>query len=34
MARIADLLHTDALTVNGRTLGENIAGAQRLRTRT
>jgi dihydroxy-acid dehydratase len=28
MARIADLLHTDALTVNGRTLGENIAGAQ------
>ena len=28
MGRIADLLHTDALTVNGRTLGENIAGAQ------
>jgi dihydroxy-acid dehydratase len=28
MSRIADLLHTDALTVNGRTLGENIAGAE------
>jgi dihydroxy-acid dehydratase len=28
MARIADLLHTDAITVNGRTLGENIAGAE------
>jgi dihydroxy-acid dehydratase len=27
MARIRDLLHTDALTVNGRTLGENIEGA-------
>ncbi len=28
MARIADLLHADAMTVNGRTLGENIAGAE------
>ena len=28
MGRIADLLHADAITVNGRTLGENIAGAQ------
>jgi dihydroxy-acid dehydratase len=28
MSRIADLLNTDAITVNGRTLGENIAGAQ------
>jgi dihydroxy-acid dehydratase len=28
MGRIADLLHTDAMTVNGRTVGENIAGAQ------
>src|SRR5436190_14419100 len=28
MSRIADLLHTDAITVNGRTLGQNIAGAQ------
>ena len=28
MGRIADLLHTDAMTVNGHTLGENIAGAQ------
>jgi dihydroxy-acid dehydratase len=28
MGRIADLLHTDAMTVNGRTLGENISGAQ------
>jgi dihydroxy-acid dehydratase len=27
MARIPDLLHLDARTVNGRTLGENIAGA-------
>ena len=26
MAEIADLLHLDALTVSGRTLGENIAG--------
>ena len=28
MAEIADYLHLDALTVNGRTLGENIADAQ------
>jgi dihydroxy-acid dehydratase len=28
MSRISDLLHADALTVNGRTIGENIAGAQ------
>ncbi|HEV7499721.1 MAG TPA: dihydroxy-acid dehydratase, partial [Vicinamibacteria bacterium] len=28
MNRIADLLHTEAITVNGRTLGENIAGAE------
>jgi dihydroxy-acid dehydratase len=28
MTRIADLLSTDAITVNGKTLGENIAGAQ------
>ena len=28
MTQIADLLHTDAITVNGRTLGENIAGAE------
>jgi L-arabonate dehydrase len=28
MNRIADLLHTDCLTVNGRTLGENIAAAR------
>jgi dihydroxy-acid dehydratase len=28
MSRIADLLNTDAITVNGKTLGENIAGAQ------
>ncbi|PYQ22046.1 MAG: dihydroxy-acid dehydratase [Acidobacteria bacterium] len=27
MARIRDLLHTDALAVNGRTLAENIEGA-------
>jgi dihydroxy-acid dehydratase len=27
LAQIADLLHLDALTVTGRTLGENIAGA-------
>lgn len=27
MREITDLLHTDALTVNGRTLGENIADA-------
>ncbi|HEX7327062.1 MAG TPA: L-arabinonate dehydratase [Casimicrobiaceae bacterium] len=28
MARIRPLLHTDALTVNGRTLGDNVAGAE------
>ncbi|MGU3493929.1 L-arabinonate dehydratase [Xanthobacteraceae bacterium A53D] len=28
MTRIAPLLHLDALTVSGRTLGENIAGAK------
>jgi dihydroxy-acid dehydratase len=28
MAQIADLLHLDALTVSGRTVGENIAGAE------
>jgi dihydroxy-acid dehydratase len=28
MHRIADLLHLDALTANGRTLGENIANAE------
>jgi dihydroxy-acid dehydratase len=28
MTQIADLLHTDAVTANGRTLGENIAGAE------
>jgi len=28
MSRIADLLHTDAITANGRTLGENISGAE------
>jgi dihydroxy-acid dehydratase len=28
MTRIPDLLHTGALTVNGLTLGENIAGAE------
>ena len=28
LARIRGHLHTDALTVNGRTLGDNIAGAQ------
>src|SRR5688500_5422054 len=28
MARIRDLLHTDALTVNGRTVGANIEGAE------
>ena len=27
MAEIADLLHLDALTVSGRTVGENLAGA-------
>jgi L-arabonate dehydrase len=30
MAQIADLLHLDALTVSGRTVGENIAGAEIL----
>jgi dihydroxy-acid dehydratase len=28
MARIEDLLHTDALTASGRTVGQNIAGAE------
>ncbi len=28
MSRISDLLHLDALTVTGRTVGENISGAQ------
>ncbi len=28
LAQISDLLHTDAVTVSGRTLGENIAGAE------
>ncbi len=28
MSQIEDLLHTDAITANGRTLGENIAGAE------
>jgi dihydroxy-acid dehydratase len=28
MAQIANLLHLDCLTVNGKTLGENIAGAR------
>lgn len=28
MARIEDLLHSDALTASGRTVGENLAGAQ------
>ncbi len=28
MAQIADLLHTDAITVTGRTVAENIAGAE------
>jgi dihydroxy-acid dehydratase len=28
MLRISDLLHMDAMTVNGRSLGENIAGAK------
>jgi len=28
MERVRDLLHVDTLTVNGRTLGENIAGAR------
>jgi L-arabonate dehydrase len=30
MAQIADLLHLDALTVSGRTVGENVAGAEIL----
>jgi L-arabonate dehydrase len=30
MAQIADLLHLDALTVSGRTIGENIDGAEIL----
>jgi dihydroxy-acid dehydratase len=28
MARLRDLLHTSAVTVNGRTLGENVEGAE------
>jgi dihydroxy-acid dehydratase len=28
MARLRDLLHADALTANGRTLGENVEGAE------
>jgi dihydroxy-acid dehydratase len=28
MVRVEDLLHTEALTANGRTVGENIAGAE------
>ncbi len=28
MAEMGDLLHTDALTVTGRSVGENVAGAQ------
>ena len=28
LAQISDLLHLDAITVTGRTMGENIAGAQ------
>jgi dihydroxy-acid dehydratase len=28
MARLRDLLHTSAVTVNGRTLGENVDGAE------
>ena len=28
MAQIDDLLHLDAITVTGRTVGENIAGAE------
>ena len=32
MAQIEDLLHLDAITVSGRTLGENIAGAEIVNT--
>ncbi len=32
MAQIAELLHLDALTVSGRTVGENIAGAEVVNT--
>jgi dihydroxy-acid dehydratase len=32
MTQIADLLHLDALTVTGRTMGENIAGAEIVNT--
>ena len=32
LAQIADLLHLDALTVTGRTVGENIAGAEIVNT--
>ena len=28
MAEMKDLLHVDALTVNGRTIGENLEGAR------
>ena len=28
MAEISDLLHLDCLTVNGKTLGENLEGAR------
>ena len=28
MAQIADLLHTDCMTVNGKTIGENLEGAR------
>ena len=28
LERLGDLLHRDAMTVNGKTLGENVAGAQ------
>jgi dihydroxyacid dehydratase/phosphogluconate dehydratase len=28
MAEIADLLHLDSPTMNGRTIGENLAGVQ------
>jgi L-arabonate dehydrase len=30
LKRVADLLHTECLTVNGRTLGENIAASESL----
>ena len=34
MAQIKDLLDLEALTVTGRTVGENLAGAPRSSTRT